>query len=274
MQTFVHFIERQWVSFAVGTLLGLLGIYISFALRSRKAATYIFREATILQPAHDSWSDLLEIKYNGVQVRGVTTVQFGIWNDGNVTINGSDIVKSHPLRIIIPDGSKILVADIFDYSREEVSATISIDQERFADIGFEFLDPGDGFTVLMLHSAKAGSVGLTGTVKGIPSGIRYWHDKLTVPLLGPLTTFMHSAARIFLVAGIMLIIATAQLTEAFSIPQGVRFSAYAAVIFILFGDVITGTLTGGISLSKVRSVPKFIRENDTLNYALMFRKRG
>ena len=55
-----------------------------------------------------------------------------------------------------------------------ITADIPGETEKTIRFGFEFLDPGDGGVLEVLHTGSAKAPECTGTIIGLPKGPRYW----------------------------------------------------------------------------------------------------
>ena len=164
----------------VGVLLGLVTFAVSTAiayLLYKKALPlsrldYAASDAYALTSADSPFQNQLEIRFEGTVVPRVATTIIGIWNNGNQTIQGSQIVESDKLRIKLFDEGKILRARLQASTRPVLDASIQISGENEAVISFDFLDPGDGFVAYIVHSAAPRSAFLIGTVRGVKDGPR------------------------------------------------------------------------------------------------------
>lgn len=91
-----------------------------------------------------------------------------------------------PLRITLSD-STILMSYIVSPTRDVVSPTATTDDKNTeARVIFDFLDPGDGFAVAILHCGSAGSAKILGTLRGVKEGPRRLRHNRLVTLLTPI----------------------------------------------------------------------------------------
>jgi hypothetical protein len=97
-----------------------------------------------------------------------------LWNAGEKTISGDDIVASDPLRIETQPQSEILSIVIVKATRQVLNLRLEqpLDPLNLALIKFDFLDAGDGAVLEILHTAQSSAATITGTVKGIPRGFK------------------------------------------------------------------------------------------------------
>ena len=124
--------------------------------------------------------DDVEVRYRGTPVPRLTSSTIRIWNAGKKTVRGSDIVAHDPLRLHF--GGDVLNVRIIDVTREALRITANTSEEEARGMvcwDFEFLDPGDGGVLEVLHNGSAEAPEYTGTIIGLRKGLRYRQ------LLGP-----------------------------------------------------------------------------------------
>ena len=74
------------------------------------------------------------------------------------------------MRLQAAADAEILQASLVATSRAVLAADVHHDGSS-ARIGFDYLDPGDGFRIQVLHTGKQGTMSLAGTVRGLPKGV-------------------------------------------------------------------------------------------------------
>lgn len=160
----------------VGSVIGLIGIVVGVGLyvfsRRRSVLAYRTLGIRVLGSASAKLSQDVTVQFRGRTIPRLTRSVVVLWNDGERTIAGQDIVANDPLRIEVGEGDSILSFTIVKTSRVVTQATglIDIDRESCATIGFDFLDPNDGFVIEILHSGIERNPTMAGTIRGIPSG--------------------------------------------------------------------------------------------------------
>ena len=122
--------------------------------------------------------DGVEVRYQEKPVPRLTSSTVWIWNAGKKTVKGSDIVKHDPLRLRF--GGEILNVRIRKVSRDVVKIKADTPEEDRKTVccGFEFLDPGDGGVLEVLHTGSAEAPKCTGTIMGLPKGLKYWRPSI------------------------------------------------------------------------------------------------
>jgi hypothetical protein len=162
----------------VSTSIGVIGILfgITFYLRSRQRArlAYQLDEVTLTGGRNPAFPRTVEIHFNGTPVPRITVSRVVVWNCGEKTISGSDVVDDDPLRICLPEGAVLLehlvrqrTRDVNRWHAEPTGGSAN----RIL-LKFGFLDPGDGVVIEAVHSGRRGVLSVAGTVRGMPKGLR------------------------------------------------------------------------------------------------------
>jgi len=160
----------------VGSVIGILGIAaaaLTYLLgRQRSILAYRTKGARLLGHSEARLPSEVNVQYRGKDIPRLTRSMLVAWNFGEKTINGRDIVESDTLRIEMGQDSSILSATVLKRSRDVIGATCSFGSASpsTASIQFDYLDPGDGFVVEVLHTGERRHPKLVGTIKGIPQG--------------------------------------------------------------------------------------------------------
>ncbi|MEK4732817.1 hypothetical protein [Paenibacillus sp. FSL L8-0641] len=117
----------------------------------------------------------IEIKYDGVSIESLVQTQIIIWNSGNATINGKEIVNDDRLRFAF-EKNEILSCSVVLFSRGINKFCVSRDEDskKKIFIDFDFLDPKDGAVIEVLHKGEGNESYpvLEGTIKGMRRKIR------------------------------------------------------------------------------------------------------
>jgi len=114
---FKEILNESWI----GTVIGIVGIVIgvilaySFKPRSRLAAQT--NTLGLLGPNAVLPTEI-EFLFRGTKVSNVAMSRIAIWNIGNTTIKGDQIVGGDPLRIVTSEGSSVLETTIRHCTRQ------------------------------------------------------------------------------------------------------------------------------------------------------------
>lgn len=178
-------LSKGWV----GSLIGLIGLIVGtigliLYLRSRigPRPTYRMRARRLLGKKEQELPDDVEILFKGRPASRLTLTYVVFWNSGTSMIRGDDIVASAPLTMEFDDKGEILQARLAAVTRDANNTRLmhSGQPGHAATVTFNYFDPGDGFVVELLHTSEAAYPKLSGTIRGIPGGLKYWGPILSV----------------------------------------------------------------------------------------------
>src|SRR5882724_5819984 len=105
----------------VGSVIGLVGILAGLAI------AYYYRARPRLASQVNSLELLgnnpvlpkeIEFLFRGQKVAKVTLSRVAMWNMGNTTLRGEQIVRTDPLRVVTSEGSQILEVRVLSRTRE------------------------------------------------------------------------------------------------------------------------------------------------------------
>ena len=160
----------------IGNLLGIVGLIAAgatyFLTRKRKILAYLVQGNWLLGSNGAELPKQVTVMFEGKDIPRLTRSRLIMWNKGEETIQGEDIVGSDPLRIDFDPDVRILSANILKTSRDVIGGVYTIAEVDKSSIAveFEFLDKGDGFVLEILHTGIVRRPDLKGTIKGIPAG--------------------------------------------------------------------------------------------------------
>lgn len=190
-------LDEPWIevllvlaTFAAGMV--VTTVYYRRSQIGRRLSYHFVHKKLLGYPQQELPSEL-EIVFKGNRIRRLEKTLLMLWNSGNQTIHGSDIVTEDKLSIILPK-TKILSATVIKRSRDVNKAAGEMAEERQNEINitFDFLDKSDGMVVELLYERDAENTGnadldIQGTVKGMPSGSQNLSGKF--PASWPLRLF-------------------------------------------------------------------------------------
>ena len=168
-----EFLSQGWV----GNIVGIVGLTLAvfFYWRSQIAGIIAIQshDVSMLGGGTAVFPDGVEVRYRGTLVPRITSSTVWMWNAGRRTVEGSKIVPHDPLQLRF-DG-EVLDVRIRKVTRDVpcFTAHASEESEQMVRWGFDFLEPSDGFVFEVLHTGSAKAPECTGTVIGLPKGIRY-----------------------------------------------------------------------------------------------------
>src|SRR5690606_3108438 len=98
----------------------------------------------------------VEILYLGQRVENLARSVLTVWNNGNVTIDRSQLVAMKPIGIHFSKAQKILDFRIVKASRAESNFKLEKHTDEHAGdslrIDFDFVEPNEGILLEMLHT--------------------------------------------------------------------------------------------------------------------------
>ncbi|WP_460417393.1 hypothetical protein [Pseudomonas sp. microsymbiont 2] len=163
----------------VGSLIGLAGLIgalvVYFLTRKRTSLSYGFVAEHLLGSSSDSLPPQITVQFNGNPIPRLTRSVIVLWNSGENTVMGSDIVERDPLRFHVGTDGKVLSVAVLKASRTVNDFTVqkaSPEAPNEAVLHFNFLDSNDGAVVEILHTSEERRPSINGTVRGIPKGLK------------------------------------------------------------------------------------------------------
>ncbi|MDA3898410.1 MAG: hypothetical protein PF482_19915 [Desulfobacteraceae bacterium] len=156
------------ISFIVAVIGVCLTIYYYRKGRRLKEVSYSIQSNTLMRDLTDEFPKLA-ISFDDNDITALTITQVAIWNSGTESIREADISKSDPLRIPLPEGSKLL-----DYNFKKTvnnANQFSIrhcEQKHSIIISFEYVDQNDGVIINFIHSGSTQDTEIFGSIIGVP----------------------------------------------------------------------------------------------------------
>lgn len=170
MEDWKELLSKAWLNGLFGLfggLIGIVGIVLFFTTRSRSRIAAQINSLELVG-AKSVLPDEIEFLFRGNKVPKVTLSRIAIWNSGNQTLTGGQIVDGDPLCILTSEGSEILEASILKRTRQvnEFSCVRKDDVPNEALCRFDYLDPQDGALIQIIHTGTD-KVQVVGTLRGI-----------------------------------------------------------------------------------------------------------
>jgi hypothetical protein len=139
----VEVLSKGWF----GSVLGLIGIVLAFVFyfRSLGRIELAFQHDTVhlIGGRGAAFPAEVHVIFAGKPVSHVAMTRVVLWNAGNRTVTGADIVPADPLRLRVSADCIILKQDVIRESRAVNRLTIEPSSELSNDlvVTFDFLDP-------------------------------------------------------------------------------------------------------------------------------------
>ena len=174
MQEFIRFLSQGWVGTIVGAGGAALALFLYWRSQIPGMIAFQSHDVSMIGGGDAVFPVEVEVRYRGTPVPKLTSSTIWIWNAGKKTVRGSDVVAHDPFQFRF-DG-EVLNVKIKKVSREAVQITAAASGEagRTVCCSFEFLDPGDGGVLEVLHTGSDKAPECTGTIIGLPKGPQHW----------------------------------------------------------------------------------------------------
>ena len=156
----------EQVVVAVG--IGVVGVAVSLVLywRSQIPAVIAVQslDASLIGGDDPALPPEVEVFYQKRPVQTLTSSTVWIWNSGRKPVRRQDIVAKNPLRLVF--SGDVLECKPTRESRPDIEfRTVKKATDVLCD--FEFLEPGDGGVVEVLHTGSADAPVVKGTIIGL-----------------------------------------------------------------------------------------------------------
>lgn len=168
--------NQSWFGSVVGLLgllVGLGGLILYRISRIGARPTSQMKTLRLIGQEEQELPKEVSILFKGDSVPRLSLTSWYFWNSGKETIQRSQIVGDDPLKCSFDDVDQILNAHAANYTRKVNKFAVEIppDSKNEALLSFDFLDPGDGVRVDLLHTSRQRYPQISGTFRGIPKGI-------------------------------------------------------------------------------------------------------
>ncbi len=201
-------LNQGWIGTVIGFFGIVIGVILAYFFRPRARIAAQINTLQLLGRNSVLPTDI-EFLFRGNNVPNVTMSRIAIWNKGNTTIRGDQIVGSDPLCIITSDESTILDTIILTRTRQvNAFACIAQQQKRNqVECRFDYLEPDDGALIQLIHTGND-KVEIKGSLRGIPKGVSvvgnpYKEKQQEQTRLSPRGS--RRLALVFIVSGMLLI---------------------------------------------------------------------
>ena len=188
METLLRLLNPGWV----GSLISLSGLIAALILyrASQIGARPVYqrRALRVIGKEAEVFPEDIDILFKGASVPRLAVAHIVFWNSGNASIRASDIVDSDPIRCRVEADSKLLRVRVLKETRSTIRFQVLAHPTapNEALLSFDYLDPGDGAVVEVLHTAQRRFPEIVGTLRGVPRGVLDWgHLRLAGGRSGP-----------------------------------------------------------------------------------------
>lgn len=184
----LDWVQNPWVTLT-GWILGFLGvaigIYYGVKGNRKKRLTCAIIQCNHLISKGRKFVSKLHLFFENEEIKDITVTTCVIWNTGTETINNTDIVPEHLIKIIPEKNCRILDARIVAINKATNDFCLNKNSEGEFELKFEYVDKNQGVTIEIVHEGNAVSFGCeikggTFTVSGRPdenNKINRWLNK-------------------------------------------------------------------------------------------------
>ena len=173
---FLKALSPSWVGSLIG-LLGLIGLVISFFLykasRIGPRPAYQYQALRLIGGEEQALPEEVTVLLRDKKVEQLTNTHIILWNSGNATINGENIVANEPLRLEFSKDSEVLNAQVLRFTRTSNKFTVNINPHSPNEVifSFDYLEAEDGAVIGILHTDRERYPKVWGAIKGVPKGV-------------------------------------------------------------------------------------------------------
>ncbi|WP_340051200.1 hypothetical protein [Pseudomonas proteolytica] len=162
----------------VGSVIGLIGVglaIVTYVLsRKKKALSFTYAGERLLGSSKGSLPKDITVQYQNKNIDRLTRSIVYFWNSGQQPIQREHLATTDRPRLSVGEDGSVLAMTIQRSSRDAVSFSVVADPQNSNSIilDFAFLDVADGAAIEILHTSNSSVVSASGTILGIPRGIR------------------------------------------------------------------------------------------------------
>ncbi|MFC9919158.1 hypothetical protein [Agromyces binzhouensis] len=159
------------VGWGLGILLFVVGIPVAFWAGRRNRQVPDLRRATDfdrLGPLEHHFGAGVAATFEGRPIASISRTFLAFWNERGDHVEGSSILATDPLRIEVSDNDEVLQARVVAQSRSQIGLKVD-EVDDTHRLEFDFLDPGDGGVIEVLHTGNSGAR-IVGTIPGARLG--------------------------------------------------------------------------------------------------------
>jgi hypothetical protein len=155
--------HMDWLSIS-GLIVGVVGIPVAFVVGRRNRQRPDLRVVTdfdqIVAPGDFAGGGEIKLAWAGRPLEEVSRTNIAFWNHRGDHVSGDDVLPADPLRIEVDDDDEILQVRVVSFSTPQNALAVV-----GTDIKFDYLDPGDGGVLEVLHKGES-PARIVGTIPG------------------------------------------------------------------------------------------------------------
>jgi hypothetical protein len=152
-----------------GLVFGIVSLWLYFKGKKVRLLSYTIRSTVIFKGLTNEIPELdIHFHGHGESIENLTSSNILLWNRGRETIRKADVVKGHPITIMMAENCSIVrVSILFGKTpANQIAVTRSADKTKAA-VNSEYLDFMDGAIINILHTGVGNdALVVTGVVMG------------------------------------------------------------------------------------------------------------
>ena len=161
------------IAMPVVTIISLVIALLSYYMpRNRKKLQYQTASVRYFEEDDYTLPSEVEMSFRGKRVTRLAKSMLIVWSGGTDVLRGEDIVKQDPLTIKLKGTGKILSYSIVGVTSQgnRVLANKRTDSQSDILLTYDYLNPGDGAVIQVMHDSKQRDLFLVGASKGLSGG--------------------------------------------------------------------------------------------------------
>lgn len=171
----IALLQNPLVNIVVGVIVTVLFFYF---VERKEIDTKYAVDNTELIAAQTLDAPELELFWDNEKINDISSVKIAFWNSGKQFLSMENVSKTNPIRIIVPNGIRILFAEVIETSRPTLRFSTTYSQDSVSTDGIilnilddEAIEYMDGGVIKILFSGTPnGDFYVTGRILGNTEG--------------------------------------------------------------------------------------------------------
>ncbi|NLI37127.1 MAG: hypothetical protein GX416_11535 [Bacteroidales bacterium] len=155
-------------SFFMAILGIILSVYFYIKAKKKKRPTYIVKTNNLVKESVQRIRSI-QILYEDKTIANLSATKILFWNDGNETIDHTDVAKTNPIKITIDQKYEILEADILYSKNKDNNFKQQLsDNKKSVRIKFDYINANEGIIIQLFHTGfSSDDIRIEGGVKSV-----------------------------------------------------------------------------------------------------------
>lgn len=164
-----EYLSLNWIGSTIGLVSILIALYLyAKSIKRPRLSLHIQAGRMISWGTLDEMPKGISVIFEGEQVPRICRSVVRIWNSGSATLDQSQMAPADPLRIkLSQSNSRFLFHSKIKENNPANNCQLEhSDQANELLVAFDYLDPGDGIAIGILHTDKSPKPEVHGSIKG------------------------------------------------------------------------------------------------------------